>query len=391
MTAFSIEARSRRSAARAGVITTPRGRIPTPAFIPVATKASVKALLPDAVRDAGAAAVIANAYHLYLEPGPEVVAKAGGVGSFMGWSGPTMTDSGGFQVFSLGEGFGKGGASKFGPREGGGTAEREERLATVDEDGVSFRSPLDGSSHRFTPERAIEIEHALGADIIFSFDECASPAAGKEYQREAMERTHRWAERSLARRRALGGSQLLFGIVQGGRFPDLRRESARAIARMGFDGFGIGGSFSKEDLVGALAPAVAELPEEKPRHLLGIGEPEDLFLAVESGMDTFDCVAPTRIARTGTLYTREGKVNILAARYRADLAPVEEGCPCPACARFSRAYLAHLFRAEEMLAATLASLHNLSFIISLAADMRRAVIDDRLPEFRDAFLSRYHG
>ena len=287
---FEIEKKLPDSLARAGVLKTPHGDIQTPAFIAVATKATTKGLGSFMYPQMGVQAVIANAYHLYLTPGEKVVGHAGGVGKFMAWDGPTMTDSGGFQVFSLGEGFGKK-VSKIvvteEPREPAVAVWDEDiatshgKLAIVDDEGVTFTSHANGSLHRFTPERSIEIQHALGADIIFAFDECTSPAVGREYQKEAMDRTHRWAQRSLAAHRQnidANAQQGLYGIVQGGRFEDLRLESARTLAEMDFDGYGIGGSFSKEDILGILEKVNRELPEEKPRHLLGIGEPEDLFI-----------------------------------------------------------------------------------------------------------------
>src|SRR3989338_5063545 len=322
--------------ARAGVIETPHGKIETPAFIVVGTKATVKALTPPQVSDLGAQAVLANTYHLYLEPGDEVVRDAGGLGKFMHWEGPTFTDSGGFQVFSLGAAFGKN-ITKLGglafkeakpPSEENG---KHGALAKVDEEGVTFRSHKDGSTHRFTPERSIEIQHNLGADIIFAFDECTSPSAPHEEQKRSLERTHRCARRSLAqhqkmsrRRLDIESPQALFGIVQGGRFQDLREESARTIGAQEFDGFGIGGSFTKEDIGTAVSWVNAILPEEKPRHLLGIGDPIDLFLGVENGVDTFDCVAPTRIGRNGGLYTKDGRMNINNAKFVRELSPIED-------------------------------------------------------------------
>jgi len=414
---------------RAGVLQTAHGNIATPAFVAVGTKASVKALTPEMLASVGAQVLIANTFHLYLEPGEKTVEQGGGVGKFMGWSGPTMTDSGGFQVLSLG------GGAKFGERS------NNSGLVSIDEDGVNFRSPLDGSTHRFTPEKSIELQHALGADIIFAFDECTAPDAPRAYQREAVERTHRWAERSLrahkaplsshaspppARRVALLGSPLsraltplgsltnhagspaqgsdtglcaLFGIVQGGRYEDLRKESARVIGAMelarpdgsrgGFDGFGIGGSFDKEDMGTAVRWVNEILPEEKPRHLLGIGGIEDLFVAVENGCDTFDCVAPTREARTGSLYTRHGRINITNAQFRTDFSPLDAGCSCYTCKHFTRAYLAHLFHAKELLAYTLASIHNLHFFVSLVAGMRAAIVEGRFEEYKEKFLEKY--
>lgn len=387
---------------RAGVLRTPHGDIKTPAFIAVGTKATVKGIEPSLFSQLGMQGIIANAYHLFLTPGEELIASAGGVGKFMGFQGPTMTDSGGFQVFSLGEGMGKK-VSKF----LGAASETEDpapavfneelatshgKLAIVDDEGVSFTSHHDGSLHRFTPERSIEIQHKIGADIIFAFDECTSPNADEPYQKEAMDRTHRWAKRSLAAHRqdlAANDAQGIYGIVQGGRYAGLRIESARELAGMDFDGYGIGGSFSKEDILGILEQVNRELPVGKPRHLLGIGEPEDILIGVEAGIDTFDCVLPTRNGRTGTLYTEEGKINITRSEYAADLAPVDSECDCYVCKAFSRAYIHHLFDANEMLGPLLASAHNIRFLTAFTERIRGALADNRFEELRDSFLARY--
>lgn len=426
---FTIEKKIDGALGRAGTLETAHGAVHTPAFVPVGTKASVKALTPEMVRDLGAEIVLGNTYHLYLQPGDELVRDAGGIGAFMNWRradgaiAPTMTDSGGFQVFSLGAAYGKEISKvvkitdpsllipeRFDDKDA-------PRLAKVGQDGVSFKSHLDGSIHYITPEKSIEIQHNLGADIIFAFDECTSPAEDLRYQSEALDRTHRWAERSLeahvklkqenARRRShsvregqdsSGRSEdssehfpALFGIVQGGRDEGLRKKSAEVIGGMDFDGFGIGGSFAKEDMSTAVAWVNAILPEAKPRHLLGIGEPEDIFMGVENGVDLFDCVAPTRNARNGSLYTRSGKINILNVRYRTDFSPVEEGCGCYTCKNFTRAYLAHLFHGKEMLAATLASAHNLYFLSHLMQDIRQSILDGRFAEFKKAFLGPWQG
>lgn len=402
---LQIEKQAVGSQARAGVLKTPHGDIETPAFIAVATKATVKGLEAGVVKDLGIQGIIANGYHLYLEPGETAVAAAGGVAKFMGWEGPTMTDSGGFQVFSLGEGFGKkvskvaadSPASEVVPEEALNIYSEElatshGKLAIVDEEGVTFTSHLNGSLHRFTPERSIEIQHQLGADIIFAFDECTSPAADHAYQKEAMERTHRWAVQSLKAHRGnieKNAAQGIYGIVQGGRYEDLRLESAKTLANMDFDGYGIGGSFSKQDILGILDRVNRELPKEKPRHLLGIGEPEDLFIGVEAGIDTFDCVLPTRNGRSGTVFTKNGKLNIENAQYKGDPRPLDPGCACPVCVKHSRGYIAHLFRTKEMLGPILASMHNMYFLAHLARDIRTAVLEDKLHEFKKAFLSAY--
>ena len=389
---FTIHKKLPNALGRAGTLTTAHGEVETPAFVAVGTKATVKSLTPAEIREIGAEVVLANTYHLYLEPGADIVRNAGGLGRFMGWDGPTMTDSGGFQVFSLGAAFGRG-TSKIRVGTTPANVADEQPLAKVDDEGVTFKSYKDGSVHRFTPERSIEIQHSIGADIIFAFDECASPEADKRYQREAMERTHRWAIRSLARHSQLrtGNSQLLFGIVQGGRFEDLRRESARAIGKMPFDGFGIGGSFEKEDMGTAVRWVSETLPEDKPRHLLGIGEPLDLFEAVENGCDTFDCVAPTRQARNGSLYTADGRINITNAKYRTDFGPLDAGCECYTCTHFSKAYVAHLFRSEEILANTLATMHNLHFIVRLVRGIRDSILCGTFAQYRSDFVRRYES
>jgi queuine tRNA-ribosyltransferase len=387
---FSIEKKLEGGRGRAGKIETAHGVIETPAYIVVGTKAVVRALTTEEVIACGTQAVLANTYHLYLEPGEEILKKAGGFAQFMDWKGPTFTDSGGFQAFSLGAAYGSG-ISKIASGEVvvDEPASVHDSLAKVDEDGVTFKSVIDGSTHRFTPERSMEIQHAIGADIMFAFDECTSPHAPHKYQKEAMDRTHRWAKRSLDHHRAAKTGQALFGIVQGGRFEDLRRESAKTIGGMDFDGFGIGGSFDKEDLHTAVGWVADELPENKPRHLLGIGEPLDLILGIENGMDTFDCVAPTRIARHGTIYTKQGKIHITNAQYRDDFGKLDEGCECYTCTHFTRAYVTHLFRVHEITAATLASIHNVYFLVNLVKKAREAILNDTWKEFKEAFIKSY--
>ena len=345
--------------------------------------------------------------HLYLQPGDELVGSAGGLHKFMNWSGPIMTDSGGFQVFSLGAAYGKD-ISKITKITDPSLLIPDRfddfdapKLAKIGRDGVSFRSHLDGSIHYITPEKSIQIQHNLGADIIFAFDECTSPSEDFKYQEEAMERTHKWAERSLAEHKKLSyiNSSLLFGIVQGGRNENLRKKSAKFLGSLDFDGFGIGGSFAKEDMSTAVKWVNEILPEEKPRHLLGIGEPEDLFMGIENGCDLFDCVMPTRIGRNGTLYTKRGKINITNAKYKNDFFPIEEDCGCYTCKGiqglalkshgYSRSYISHLFRGKEMLAATLASIHNLYFIVNLVKQIRQSILDDTFFEFKEKFLREY--
>lgn len=389
---FEIIKRQPGTLARAGVIHTPHGDIETPAFIVVGTKGTVKSLKSEDMREyVGGQVALANTYHLYLQPGHKVIREAGGIQEFSNWQLPTVTDSGGFQVFSLGAAFGKG-VTKF--AKGEATNENEGlnvyskelaqshgKLCVIDEEGVTFTSHIDGSMHRFTPERSIEIQHAIGADIIIAFDECTSPTDTYDYQKEAMDRTHRWAKRSvLAHKQNYDAlkTQGIFGVVQGGLEEDLRKESATVLSSMDFDGYGIGGCFSKKDLDTSLQWVNTILPEDKPRHLLGIGEPEDLKLGVRMGCDLFDCVAPTRLARTGTIYahTNDGitKLNLMNAKYKNDFSPVDEGCDCYVCKTYTKAYLAHLFRAGEMLGAHLASLHNLYFLVNHTKKLREEIL-----------------
>lgn len=393
---FEIIKRQPGTLGRAGIIHTPHGDIETPAFVVVGTKGTVKSIKPEDMRDyVGNQVALANTYHLFLQPGDDVVKAAGGLHKFSNWDMPTITDSGGFQVFSLGAAFGKG-VTKF--AQNAEEAERAAqnsglnvyskelasehgRLCVIDEEGVTFTSHIDGSMHRFTAERSIEIQQNIGADIIIAFDECTSPTADKDYQVEAMERTHRWAKRSILAHKqnyeALK-KQGIYGVVQGGRHLDLRRESARVLAAMDFDGYGIGGSFTKDDMGDAIRVVNEILPEDKPRHLLGIGEPRDIVEGVSLGCDTFDCVAPTRIARTGTIYERTAdghkRVNLKNAKYTRDFSKPDESCDCYVCQNYTKAYLAHLFRAGEMLGPHLASLHNLYYIVNFTKRLREEIL-----------------
>lgn len=393
---FEIVKKQKGTLGRAGVIHTPHGDIETPAFVVVGTKGTVKSVKPeDMTAYIGNQVALANTYHLFLQPGDDVIKEAGGLHKFANWNLPTMTDSGGFQVFSLGAAFGKG-VTKFAKDAVGAEAEAQKsglnvysqelatehgKLCIIDEEGVTFTSHIDGSMHRFTAERSIEIQHKIGADIIVAFDECTSPTADRAYQMEAMNRTHRWAKRSILSHKqnyeALK-KQGLYGVVQGGRHLDLRQESARILGAMDFDGYGIGGSFSKEDLGDSLRVVNEILPADKPRHLLGIGEPEDIVQGVAMGCDTFDCVAPTRIARTGTIYerTHEGhrRTNLLNQKFIRDFSKPDESCDCYVCTHYTKAYLAHLFRAGEMLGPHLASLHNLYFIVNFTKRLRERIL-----------------
>lgn len=404
MKSLQFEVLKKEGNARKGRLTTLSGTIETPAFVPVGTKASVKGVLPDALKRIGAQVVLANTYHLYLEPGERIVKDAGGLGAFMNTTLPTMTDSGGFQVFSLGSAYGKT-ITKIAKGEENAVAQgvavfdedvqsQHGQLAIVDDEGVTFTSHLDGSLHRFTPERSVEIQHALGADMFFAFDECTSPTDAYEYQKEAMDRTHVWARRSLeAHKRNIDASkkQAIFGIVQGGRHADLRKESAQVTASMDFDGFGIGGSFSKEDMQGALQAAIPELPESKPRHFLGIGEPGDILTGIAEGMDLFDCVAATRLGRHGSIYTTQGVLNLKNAEFTTDFSPLDSACVVPGTEGFTRAYVSHLLRAREMLGQIIASTHNLGFIIKLVDGARDAIEAGTFSEYRRQFEDSYYG
>ena len=400
---FSFEVKSTipQALGRSGVITTPHGEIRTPAFIPVGTKATVKAALPDSIEDLGAQAVLANAYHLYLQPGPETLDAAGGLGKFMNWGKPTFTDSGGFQVMSLGVGF-----KKVIDMNGDSLnsddliVEKRERLAHVDDDGVTFKSHLDGSMHRFSPEVSMQVQHQIGADIIFAFDELTTLHNTRKYQEESLERTRLWAIRCLDEHKRLTESrshrpyQALFGVLQGAQYEDLRRKAAKDLGEMessgiAFDGFGIGGALDKSKLGTIVSWAVEELPVNKPRHLLGIGEPADLFAGVENGADTFDCVAPTREARTSAVYSPTGRFNVSGGSYRKDFSSIDSECTCYTCKNYTRAYLNHLFRAKEILGPTLATIHNVHFIVNLVERMRLAIESGDFFEFKREFLGRY--
>ncbi len=396
---FSFEVTAREGRARAGKLITAHGSVETPSFVAVGTQATVKGLSAADLQEIGTQIVIANAYHLHLQPGANLIRQMGGLHRFMGWKGPLMTDSGGFQIFSLGSGK-EHGVGKIAPifpeehdRGGHLSSKKGERLVKVDEDGVEFISYLDGSRHRFTPERIIEIERKLGADIILVLDECTSPLDDYDYTRAAMERTHRWALRALDASGVSGKSpQALFGIVQGGAYQELRQKSAAFIADLDFDGYAIGGSLgkSKEDMCQVLDWTMPLLPEHKPRHLLGIGEIEDIFSAVKRGLDLFDCVAPTRKGRTGTVFTRQAVgfcIHIVNSRFKDDPHPIEEGCECPACRNYSRSYVRHLFMAKELLGTYLATLHNVYFVESLMGRIRAAIRENGLAELERQWLS----
>jgi len=395
---FKIDHSLKNSLARSGTIVTPHGSIKTPAFIAVGTAATVKSLTPEQIKSTGSQAVLANTYHLHLRPGEDIVSRSGGLHGFMNWRGPTYTDSGGFQVFSLGEAFGSG-VSKIANGEEVAVDAQDQRIssakkAKIDDDGVSFYSHIDGKHLRLTPESSMQIQHKLGADIIFAFDECTSPHASYEYQLKAWERTHAWAKRCINEHHKLSKEDksyvALFGVVQGGRYEDLRRLSAKELARLDFDGFGIGGSFNKADMGTAVRWVCEELPTTKPRHLLGIGEPSDIFDGIENGIDTFDCVSPTRIARNGSVYTYNGRKNISISQYRSSLKPIDGLCECYTCKNFSLAYLHHLIKSSEILFTTLLSIHNLHFITKLVDDIRESIDNKTFYQFKSDFTAKYY-
>lgn len=401
---FEVTAELAGRSGRVGVIHTPHGDVHTPAFVAVGTQATVKTVLPETMKDVNAQAVLANAYHLYLQPGPDVVDEAGGLGAFMNWPGPTYTDSGGFQVLSLGVGFKKVLSMDTERVQADDViAEGKERLARVDDDGVTFRSHLDGSTHRFTPEVSIGIQHQLGADIIFAFDELTTLMNTRGYQERSVQRTHDWAVRCLAEHRRLTAErhakpyQALFGVVQGAQYEDLRRHATRGLVSIrdadgrGFDGYGIGGALEKQNLATIVGWVTDELPEDKPRHLLGISEPDDLFAAVAAGADTFDCVSPSRVARNAAVYSAHGRYNITGARYKRDFTPIDAECDCYTCAHYTRAYIHHLFKAKEMLSATLCTIHNERFVIRLVDQIRAAITAGDFDELRDHVLGRYYS
>ncbi len=397
-TGFAVGIRLPARQGRTGVLRTPHGNIATPAFIAVGTKATVKAVLPESVSDLGAQAVLANAYHLYLQPGPDIVEAGGGLGRFMNWPGPTFTDSGGFQVLSLGAGFKKVLAMNVaGLASDDVIAVGKTRLATVDDDGVTFKSHLDGSKHRFTPEVSMQIQHQLGADIIFAFDECTTLMNTREYQERSVDRTQAWAVRCVDEHRRLTAErvgrpyQALFGVIQGAQYEDLRRQAVRDLLALGFDGFGIGGALEKENLGTIVRWCCEEMPEAMPRHLLGISEPDDIFTAIENGADTFDCVSPSRVARNGAIYSPRGRYNVVTAKYRRDFTPLAEDCDCYTCAHYTRAYLHHLFKAKEMVSCTLATIHNERFIVRLVDDVRLSIEAGNFDEFRADFLGKYYA
>ncbi|MCI9888122.1 tRNA guanosine(34) transglycosylase Tgt [Micrococcales bacterium 31B] len=383
---------------RAGVIRTPHGDMLTPCFTPVGTKATVKTVLPEQMLQMGAQALLANAYHLYVQPGPAIVDEAGGLGVFMNWAGPTVTDSGGFQVLSLGVGFKKVIAMTAETVQRDDViADKHERLAHVDDDGVWFKLHTDGTMHRFSAEISMRIQHQLGADIMFAFDECTTLLNTRSYQERALQRTYDWALRCITEHERLTAErahrpyQALFGVLQGAQYEDLRRKAARDLGALdGFDGFGLGGALDKHSLGMIVSWMTDELPRDKPRHLLGISEPDDLFAGVENGADTFDCVQPSRVARNAAIYSPDGRFNITNARFKRDFGPLVPGCACYTCSHYSRAYVHHLHKAKEGLASTLGTIHNEHFTVGLVAAMREHLLAGTFAEFKQDFLSRFY-
>lgn len=395
-TTFQITARDPHSRARCGVVTTAHGPVATPVFMPVGTRGTVKSLTPDELRAHGAEIILGNTYHLYLQPGHDLIARRGGLHRFMGWDGPILTDSGGFQVFSLVYG---GIADEVKGRRPQHPA-RMADMVKVTEDAVIFKSYLDGARHVFTPERSIQIQHGIGADIILCFDELPPFRAGYDYTAQSMARTHRWAARCLTTHRERDPATLpnphqrLFGIVHGGVFADLRRASAEQIGAMGFDGLCIGGSLGadKAQMYDVVAMTVPHLPDAMARHLLGIGDVDDLLEGVARGIDMFDCVSPTRLGRHGTALVRaparRWKLNVSNAALREDDGPLDPACACYTCRHFSRAYLHYLYRAKELLSIRLVSLHNVAFLLALMAEVRMAITEGRFAELYAAWLGK---
>lgn len=369
MTALTYELKKtcKQSGARRGKIQTPHGEIQTPIFMPVGTLATVKSMTPEELKEVGSQIILSNTYHLYMRPGHELVKKAGGLHGFMNWDKPILTDSGGFQVFSLGP------------------------LRKITEEGVEFRSHLDGSKHMFTPESVMEVENALGADIMMAFDECAPYPASRDYVKQSLERTTRWLER-CKKSHENSENQALFGIVQGGMYKDLRKQSVEEITAIDLPGYAVGGlsvGEPKNIMYDVLEYTTPLMPEHKPRYLMGVGSPEDLIEGVIRGIDMFDCVLPTRIARNGTAMTSHGKVVVRNATYKEDFSSLDPECDCYTCRNFTKAYIRHLVKTNEILGARLITIHNLHFLLKLMENIRKAIDEDRLLDYREEFYSKY--
>ncbi|MDD4334530.1 MAG: tRNA guanosine(34) transglycosylase Tgt [Desulfotomaculaceae bacterium] len=363
---FKVMQNDKECRARLGVLQTGHGFVETPVFMPVGTQATVKTMTPEEVKESGGRIILSNTYHLYLRPGHELIREAGGLHRFMNWDGPILTDSGGFQVFSLGP------------------------LRKITEEGVVFRSHIDGSEHFFTPEKAMKVQACLGSDIAMAFDECTPYPSTREYTLQALERTTRWAGRCLAVQRREG--QGIFGIVQGGMFPDLREKSAHALVEFDFPGYAIGGlsvGEPKQLMYEMLDHTVPYLPQEKPRYLMGVGSPDCLVEGVIRGIDMFDCVLPTRIARNGSVFTRRGKLVVRNAAYARDFSPLDPDCDCYTCRNYTRAYIRHLLKAGEVLGIRLTTIHNIYFILNLMVEIREAIQNGRMLEYRNKFINTY--
>ena len=364
---FDFRVSAKQGSARAGVFSTPHGDVETPIFMPVGTQATVKSLTPAQLGEIGVQILLSNAYHLYLRPGAELIESSGGLHQFMGWDKPILTDSGGFQVFSLGN------------------------LRRIDPDGVTFKSHFDGSTHHFTPEKAIQIQEQLGADIIMAFDECTHPE-DYQYNLKAIERTHLWAERCIKAKQRK--DQALFGIVQGGIHPELRERSANFLTSLAFPGYAIGGlsvGESKSDMLRIIEAVTQILPSDKPRYLMGVGTPHDLIEGVRRGVDMFDCVLPTRLARHHAAMTLSGRMNLSKTQYKDDFSPIDNLCVCYACQNFSRAYIRHLIKSKEILAATLLSIHNVFTLVELGKGLRKSIIDQNFDEYAQKILKNLNN
>lgn len=399
---FTIDKKLDKTLARTGIITTPHGIIETPAFIVGGTKATVKTMTVEQVSEIGGQSILANTYHLMLRPGADVIQSAGGISKFMNWDRPTFTDSGGFQIFSLGMAYKKGIDATSHSQKGDASkaSHSSAQLAKVTDEGAYFKSHINGDSLFMNPEISMELQHQIAADIHMAFDELTSPLAGHKYIKRAMDRTHAWAERSLKRHQELNEEhitkgenlQALYGIVQGAREKDLREESATFLGARDFDGYGIGGVFEPEEISETVRWITEILPENKPRHLLGLGsQPADLFLGVQYGIDTFDCVAPTRQARNGALFTYSGRINIKNGKFKTDFSPIDHDCDCYTCRHYTKAYIHHLFRADEILGLTLASIHNERFVVRTVDEIRNSIKNDNFFEYKKDFLNKYYG
>lgn len=399
---FEINNKLQGTLARAGKITTPHGEILTPAFIVGGTKATVKTMTPEQISSTGGQAVLANTYHLMLQPSAELIASSGGINKFMNWPGPVFTDSGGFQIFSLGMAYKKGIDATSHSIKGvaSNAVSSKAQLAKINDDGVTFKSHINGDKYFMNSEISMELQHKIGADIHMAFDELTAPLATRKRIKIAMDRTHRWAVRSLRRHDELNdehiinreNQQALYGVVQGAREKDFRKESATFLGKMDFDGYGIGGVFEPEEIPRTVRWVNEILPENKPRHLLGMGsQPADLFLGVQYGIDTFDCVAPTRQARNGALYTFSGRINIKKSCFKKDFTPIDSECDCYTCSNYSRSYIHHLFAANEVLGLTLASIHNERFVVGTVDNIRKSIINGNFFKYKKTFLERYYG